>query len=124
MKRVGLALLLGLVLGGVYLLANTGKLSLDRGSVLRQKSFALYYTAFYTGCQHEESREEHHSPRTRDEMLAGLTKDGWAITGFTMERVELKKEVPTLCPGCQEHEFVGLYGNEIAVYAGSPEKPG
>lgn len=124
MKRVGLVLLLGLVLGGVYLLANTGKLALVSGSVLKQKSFTLEYTAFYTGCQHEERKEECHSPRTRNELLEKLTNEGWVITSFTSERVGLEKEETKLCPGCQEQEFIGIYRNEIGVYAGSPEKPG
>ncbi|NLW60497.1 MAG: hypothetical protein GX073_09190 [Firmicutes bacterium] len=124
MKKVRPLLLLGLVLGGVYLLANTGKLSLINGAGWNKKSFILEYTAFYTGCQHEERREERHAPQNRAALLERLTGEGWVITNFTAGRVALAKDVAKLCRDCQEQEFVGIYGNEIGVYAGSPEKPG
>ena len=80
MKKVRPLLLLGLVLGGVYLLANTGKLSLINGAGWNKKSFILEYTAFYTGCQHEERREERHAPQNRAALLERLTGEGWVIT--------------------------------------------
>ncbi|HHT04681.1 MAG TPA: hypothetical protein GXZ97_00240 [Hydrogenispora sp.] len=125
MKRIGPVLLLALVLGGVHLLANTVNLSYPVMSGLWNKnSFTLEYTTFYTGCQHEERKEERHAQQKRTTLLARLTNEGWVITNFATERVELGKEVAKLCRECQEKEFVGIYGNEIGVYAGSPEKPG
>ncbi|NLC54044.1 MAG: hypothetical protein GX770_08785 [Firmicutes bacterium] len=124
MKRIGPVLLLGLVLGGLYLLANTGELSFVNGSVLPKRSFTLEYTTSYTGCQHEERKEERHAQSARTALLTRLTNEGWMITHFATDQVELAKEVSALCRGCEEQEFVGIYGNEIGVYAGSPEKPG
>ena len=125
MKRVGPVLLLGLIFGGVYLLVSIGNLSLvNSGSIWNKKSFTLEYTAFYTGCQHEERKEEQHSQQTWTALLTRLTNEGWVITDFATDRAELGKEVAELCRECQEKEFVGIYGNEIGVYAGTPEKPG
>lgn len=124
MKRVGPVLLLALVLGGISFLAKTGKLSLINGANLKREGFTLKYTAYYTGCQHEKSYEEDHPRQTWPELLAKLTDDGWVITNFARERVEAEKQLAKLCPQCAEKEFIGVYGNEIGVFAGSPEQPG
>ena len=97
MKRIGPVLLLALVLGGVHLLANTVNLSYPVMSGLRNKnSFTLEYTTFYTGCQHEERKEERHAQQKRTTLLARLTNEGWVITTFATERWNLERKWPAL----------------------------
>ena len=124
MKRAGPVLLLGLVLGATYLLINSGSLSSIMGPGLKNGNFTIKYITFYTGCQHEAVTEESRPRKSRNGLLESLSKEGWIITSYVTDRAELQKEETDLCLRCREKEFVGIYGNVIGVYAGSPETPG
>lgn len=123
-KRVGPVLVLGLILGCTYLLVNSGRLALVSSDHLQQEVVTFKYSTLYTGCHHEELTEKSYPQKNWAEILETQSKEGWEIKNFNSEQVELAQEVMDLCPGCQEKEFIGLYGNEIGVYAGSPDKPG
>ena len=41
----------------------------------------------------------------------------------SQEKLQIFSDQPGLCPDCQEHIFVGLDGDEVAVYCGVPGGP-
>jgi len=124
MKRVGPVLLLALLFGGACLLANTGKLSLIISRVLTREEVTVEFTTLYTECQHEEGVKGNYPQKNWSTVLEELSQEGWIITSFATERVELWKKAVDLCQHCREQEFIGVYGKEIGVFAGSPDQPG
>ena len=124
MKRVGPVLFLVLLGGGAAFLAQTGQLSPVLSRVFSREEVTVELATFYTACRHEEETTEKYPQKKWAAFLEEISRDGWQITAFTTERVELKKEAADLCRSCREEEFIGLYGQEIGVYAGRPEQPG
>ena len=124
MKRVSPVLLLALIFGGTYLLANPGKLSLIISPGLTRKDVIIELKTLYTECQHGEGTEAHYPPKKWAQVLEELSQAGWMITSFTTDQVAVEKKTAGLCSQCRDQEFIGIYGREIGVYAGSPDQPG
>lgn len=124
MKKVVPVLLFFLVLGGTCLWLTLGIPALPSISQRGNEGFSIIFTTFHSECQHKEvSTESYPSPKWAP-VLEDLSQKGWMIANFATDHAELQKEAEGLCHRCRENEFVGIYGNEIGVYAGSPEIPG
>lgn len=124
MKKVGPVLFLALLFGGAGLLAQNGKLSPIISRVLTREEVIVELITSYTECQHEEGVTAKYPQKKWADVLEEHSRDGWVIASFAAERVELRKKVADLCRDCREQEFIGIYGQEIGVYAGSPDQPG
>ncbi|HEY8391165.1 MAG TPA: BofC C-terminal domain-containing protein [Capillibacterium sp.] len=124
MKRVVPVLFLILLGTGAGFLARTGKLSPVLTRVINREEITAEFVTLYTQCQHEEKLTRTYPHQNWAATLEELFRDGWLITSFAAERVALQKKADDLCRTCREEEFIGIYGREIGVYAGSPEQPG
>lgn len=124
MKKVVPVVLLALVLGGAFRLLTRRNLALLGSTERKKEGFSVIFTIFHSECQHKEVTEESYPPQKWAPLLEDLSEKGWLITTFATDRAELQKETEDLCSQCREKEFIGIYGNEIGVYAGSPETPG
>lgn len=124
MKRLGLVLLIGFIFGALYVVIDSGGNPflplLSKG----KEPFNMELTSYYVSCRHEEVAEQRISHDQWEEVLDALIEDGWELKRISQTEVELGKELFALCTGCREQEFIGIYGDEIGVYAGSPERPG
>jgi hypothetical protein len=124
MKKVVPVILLVLVIGGICCLLTQEKLALLSSTERRKEGYSIILTVFHSECQHREVTEDNYQPQKWASLLEDFSQKGWMITSFATDHAELQKEAVGLCAQCQEKEFVGIYGNEIGVYAGSPETPG
>ncbi len=124
MKRLWLILLLGFILSAVYVLYDSGRKLFLPLFVMGKASYNMQLTTFYASCRHEETTEEAIASEQWEGRLNTLEEDGWELKRISPVKVELRKELFALCPDCREKEFIGIYGDEIGVYAGSPERPG
>ncbi|NLW56839.1 MAG: hypothetical protein GX050_09575 [Firmicutes bacterium] len=124
MKRLRLVLLLGFILGALYVVYDSGRNPFLPLLGISKTPFNMRLISFYASCRHEEAAEEAIRHDQWEVMLDTLIEDGWELKRISPTEVELGKEFFALCPDCREKEFIGIYGDEIGVYAGSPERPG
>ncbi len=124
MRRLGPLMLIGFLLGILYMFLNTEKSPFLPMFNNDGENISMKITVFYTSCCHEETVNRSLSKNEWEQMLATLKKDGWELKRSSIGEVELNKELLELCTGCKKQEFIGIYQDEIGVYAGTPKKPG
>ena len=124
MKMLGPVMLIGFILGILYIVVNTGKNPFLPMFNHEHENINMKFTVFYASCRHEETIDQKSSKNHWEQMLETLSKDGWELNKRSKGEVELSKELLELCTGCKKQEFIGIYQDEIGVYAGTPENPG
>jgi hypothetical protein len=123
-KRLWLILLIGFILGTLYVVYDSGRNPFLPLLGKNKAPLSIRLTSTYASCRHEEVVEETIAHDQWEAGLDSLIADGWELKRISPVRVELGKELFALCTDCREKEFIGIYGDEIGVYAGSPERPG
>lgn len=91
--------------------------------VVEGKTLSLEINDLYLECLHSETRYR----EITESALADLFREfnnSLVLSGYSEEKLVLTGEITGLCPICQEEEFIGIYEEHIAVYAGLPHRPG
>lgn len=87
------------------------------------KMLSLEINGLYLECQHSETQYQEITGSALPDLLREDNKN-LVLSGYTGEKLVLTEEITGLCPLCREEEFIGIYEDHIAVYAGLPHRPG
>ncbi|HHY91849.1 MAG TPA: hypothetical protein GX511_00740 [Firmicutes bacterium] len=122
-----LALVLGLVSVGMLVVrtwTNRGEAPPPESTFVAGPAARLFEEVTYETCGHVTQQERLFPDAQRGldlEHLAALYP-GWDVAAREGD-VHIRTTRPGLCPECRGRLFIGLAGEEVAVFFGTPEGP-
>lgn len=77
---------------------------------------------YYLRCHHNTEKVLTIREEDYQSFLSELTCD-WEVRGAAKERT-LTKKLNGLCENCQHQEYLGIHQDYVAVFHGTPDRPG
>ncbi len=90
----------------------------------RSDKINVKFSNIYLDCDHNETVDLSLVKGEWRRIKKNLLNEGWEMQEPSQEQVKLVLSVSGLCRICKKQEFIGIYQDNIGVYAGRPGNPG